>query len=261
RRSGTTRSRSSCSARTRAPTSSGPRWWTSRPVARHCLRSRAASIGSPAPWSPRPCGQAPGTVSCCAATGRAGPPWTSRATTPRSTERRRLRPSSLPVSRSSTARVLAVRAPERGCSAGRMSEEHPADPGAAPPLCSLPSLLGEVLAQTCGLIAPRQCPCGAEGTRLCSECAALLAEPLRRVVDGCDALQLLSPARTPARGVGGVLLPAGVDHAPLLPVLALGEYGGDPQRLVLAWKNGGMLHLVRPLAAALAPAVAMLVGA
>lgn len=142
-----------------------------------------------------------------------------------------------------------------------MSEEHPADPGAAPPLRSLPSLLGEVLAQTCGLIAPRQCPCGAEGTRLCSECAALLAEPLRRVEDGCDALQLLSAARTTAREVGGELLPAGVDHTPLLPVLALGEYGGDLQRLVLAWKNGGMLHLVRPLAAALAPAVAMLVGA
>ena len=121
-------------------------------------------------------------------------------------------------------------------------------------------MLGEVLAQTCGLVAPRQCPCGQEGTRLCRDCAALLAGPPRRVEDGCNALQLLTAARTTAREVDGTLLPAGVDHAPLLPVLALGEYGGDLQRLVLAWKNGGMLHLVRPLAAALAPAVAELAG-
>ena len=73
-------------------------------------------------------------------------------------------------------------------------------------------MLGEVLAQTCGLVAPRQCPCGQEGTRLCRDCAALLAGPPRRVEDGCNALQLLTAARTTAREVDGTLLPAGVDH-------------------------------------------------
>ncbi|WP_442332196.1 ComF family protein [Brachybacterium sp.] len=42
-------------------------------------------------------------------------------------------------------------------------------------------------------------------------------------------------------------------------MLALGEYGGDLQRLILAWKNGGMLHLGARIAPALAPAVARLV--
>lgn len=117
------------------------------------------------------------------------------------------------------------------------------------------ALLAEVAAQTCSLVAPRSCPCGRDGTRLCPDCAALLqASPLR--VDACcDALQVLSAARVREQSRDGVLLPAGVDHSPLLPVLALGEYGGDLQRLVLAWKNGGMLHLCGALAAGLAPAV------
>ena len=96
------------------------------------------------------------------------------------------------------------------------------------------ALLAEVAAQTCSLVAPRSCPCGRDGTRLCPDCAALLqASPLR--VDACcDALQVLSAARVREQSRDGVLLPAGVDHSPLLPVLALGEYGGDLQRLVLA---------------------------
>lgn len=117
------------------------------------------------------------------------------------------------------------------------------------------AMLAEVAAQTCSLVAPRSCPCGRDGTRLCPDCAALLqASPLR--VDACcDALQVLSAARVREQSRDGLLLPAGVDHSPLLPVLALGEYGGDLQRLVLAWKNGGMLHLCGALAAGLAPAV------
>ncbi|HEX7352840.1 ComF family protein [Brachybacterium sp.] len=112
-----------------------------------------------------------------------------------------------------------------------------------------------MIAQTCGLIAPRQCPCGQEGTWLCPGCEALLHAGPRRVETCCDALQVLSAARVREESRDGAPLPAGVDHSPLLPVLALGEYGGDLQRIVLAWKNGGMLHLGRRIAPALAPAV------
>lgn len=113
------------------------------------------------------------------------------------------------------------------------------------------SLLREVLAETGGLLAPRHCPCGRERTRLCPDCAAELAGPPRRVESRCEVLQVLADARV--RPGGG--LPAGVDLAPLLPVLALGPYRGRLRDLVLGWKNGGALHLARPLAAALAPAV------
>src|SRR5699024_3826620 len=106
--------------------------------------------------------------------------------------------------------------------------------------------------------APRHCPCGEEGTWLCGRCAALLEAPPRRVESSCDALQVLTAARVRAQHRDGRLLPAGVDHSPLLPVLALGEYGGDLQRLVLAWKNGGMLHLGARIAPALVPAVTRL---
>lgn len=120
------------------------------------------------------------------------------------------------------------------------------------------SVLQEVIAQTCALVAPRHCPCGEEGTWLCGRCAALLEAPPRRVESSCDALQVLTAARVRAQHRDGRLLPAGVDHSPLLPVLALGEYGGDLQRLVLAWKNGGMLHLGARIAPALVPAVTRL---
>lgn len=119
----------------------------------------------------------------------------------------------------------------------------------------------EVIAQTCALVAVRECPCGAEDTWLCPSCRALLAQSPRRVESGCDALQLLSAARVRDQPVPRGVLPAGVDHAPLLPVLALGEYGGDLQALVLAWKNGGLLHLTAPIAAGLAPAVTQLAAA
>lgn len=118
--------------------------------------------------------------------------------------------------------------------------------------------LREVVAQTCALVAPRQCPCGLDGSRLCGDCAALLEVPAQRVESSCDALQVLAAARVRDEECGGRVLPAGVDHRPLLPVLALGEYGGDLQRLVLTWKNGGMLHLGPRIAAALVPAVARL---
>ena len=98
------------------------------------------------------------------------------------------------------------------------------------------------------------------GSRTISPTALLEAGP-RRVESGCDALQVLSAARVRDEVRDGLTLPAGVDHAPLLPVLALGEYGGDLQRLVLAWKNGGMLHLGARIAPALAPAVTRLSAA
>ncbi len=118
--------------------------------------------------------------------------------------------------------------------------------------------VAEVAAQTCSLIAPCQCPCGQDGSWLCPRCEAMLRTAPQRVDSCCDALQELSAARVREEHRDGQLLPAGVDHTPLLPVLALGEYGGDLQRLVLAWKNGGMLHLCTPLAVGLAPAVRQL---
>lgn len=121
-----------------------------------------------------------------------------------------------------------------------------------------PPLWWEIIAQTCSLIAPRQCPCGAEGSWLCPDCTALLAAPPIRVDSACDALQHLTAARVHEQERDGLLLPAGVDHSPVLPVLALGEYSGPLQRLVLAWKNGGMLHLGAPLARALGSEVAVL---
>ncbi|ASK64914.1 amidophosphoribosyltransferase [Brachybacterium avium] len=123
------------------------------------------------------------------------------------------------------------------------------------------SPLREVIAQTCALLAPRQCPCGEEGTWLCRRCASLLDAEPRRVESSCDALQVLTAARVRQERRGELSLPAGVDHTPLLPVLALGEYAGDLQRLVLAWKNGGMLHLGPRIAPALAPAVTQLSAA
>lgn len=122
-------------------------------------------------------------------------------------------------------------------------------------------MLREVAAQTCSLLAPRQCPCGRDGAWLCAHCAQLLHAEPRRVDACCDALQVMTSARIREERREGTLLPAGVDHTPLLPVLALGEYGGDLQRLVLAWKNGGMLHLGARIAPALVPAVARLTGA
>lgn len=123
---------------------------------------------------------------------------------------------------------------------------------------SLLPTIREIAAQTCSLVAPRHCPCGQEGSWLCRRCAGLLDAPGIRVESCCDALQHLTAARVHEEQHGGVLLPAGVDHTPMLPVLALGEHSGPLQRLVLAWKNGGMLHLGAPLARALGPSVARL---
>ena len=146
------------------------------------------------------------------------------------------------------------------------------DPGLATDRCADPppppsrprralALAGELLARTTDLLAPRDCPCGAEGAWLCADCAELLHARPTRVEDGCDALQVLVAARVREEITqSGGSLPAGVDLAPLLPVLALGEYAGDLQHLVLAWKNGGRAHLARPLAAGLAPAVAALLA-
>lgn len=111
-----------------------------------------------------------------------------------------------------------------------------------------------IASETSGLIVPRECPCGREGAFLCTRCAGLLRVPPVRVDAVCDALQIVHRSRLRETPEG----PAGVDHRALLPVLALGEYSGDLQRLVLGWKNGGLAHLARPMAQGLAPAVAML---
>lgn len=121
-----------------------------------------------------------------------------------------------------------------------------------------PPLWREILAHTCSLVAPRCCPCGREGGWLCGRCETLLRAAPVRVEACCDALQVLAEARVREERRGREVLPVGVDHAPLLPVLALGEYGGPLQAMVLAWKNGGMLHLGSRIAPALAPAVAQL---
>lgn len=113
----------------------------------------------------------------------------------------------------------------------------------------------EIAAQTCSLVVPRRCPCGRDGTWLCDPCRGLLAAAPQRVDSCCDALQLLHRARVleedPAH-------PAGVEHASLLPVLALGEHAGALQHLTLAWKNGGMAHLTGPIAAGMLASVEQL---
>jgi predicted amidophosphoribosyltransferase len=115
-----------------------------------------------------------------------------------------------------------------------------------------------VVRETCGLLVPLECPCGAPGRLLCADCAELLERRPQRVDAACDALQLVAAARVREQGDAA---PAGVDHEPLLPVMALGEYAGPLQDLVLAWKNGGRAHLVPALARALAPAVLALAAA
>lgn len=127
--------------------------------------------------------------------------------------------------------------------------------GSSAHLSTLADVAREVIAQTSSLVAARECPCGHEETWLCESCAARLAQPALRVESCCEALQDLSAARVHELGPQ---LPAGVDHTAVLPVLALGEYAGDLQRLILAWKNGGMLHLGRRIAPSLSPAVAQL---
>jgi predicted amidophosphoribosyltransferase len=89
---------------------------------------------------------------------------------------------------------------------------------------------------------------------LCPDCAAVLCRAPARVEAQCDALQLVAAARVrenPQRPG----LPPGVDLQPLMPVLALGEYTGALQHLVLTWKNGGRFHLTAALARGLRPAV------
>lgn len=117
--------------------------------------------------------------------------------------------------------------------------------------------LTAVLRETCGLLVPLVCPCGAEGHLLCADCSALLAATPVRVDAACDALQLVSAARV-REGPGGE--PVGVDHSSLLPVHALGEYAGPLQDLVLGWKNGGRAHLVPAISRGLAPAVETVAG-
>src|SRR5699024_8165180 len=164
---------------------------------------------------------------------------------PRPAEPRRTRPGPVVADCSSPAAPRPPRPRGRPRGAGmrwdRGMETPPrCGPPRRAPLAQGLTMLREVIAQTCALVAPRQCPCGREGARLCPACAALLHAEPRRVESCCDALQMLTSARVREERREGEVLPAGVDHTPLLPVLALGEYGGDLQRLVLAWKNGGM---------------------
>lgn len=118
-------------------------------------------------------------------------------------------------------------------------------------LVRIGSAFAEVAAHTASLVVPRACPCGTEDTWLCGSCRSALAAPPVRVEACCDALQELCAARI--RESEG--LPAGVDHRPILPVMALGEYEGALQRLILAWKNGGMPYLAGHIAPYLRGAV------
>ena len=79
-----------------------------------------------------------------------------------------------------------------------------------------------------------------------------------RVDSCCDALQELTAARVREERAASTSCPLASTTPHCSPVLALGEYGGDLQRLILAWKNGGMLHLGARIAPALTPAVELL---
>lgn len=68
----------------------------------------------------------------------------------------------------------------------------------------------------------------------------------------CSALQTVVTARVTETDPAA---PAGVDYRSPLPVLAMGEYAGNLQRLVLDWKNRGQFIHTPVLGRALAPAV------
>lgn len=127
----------------------------------------------------------------------------------------------------------------------------PAAPPAPEVGSRLAAALRQVVRETCGLVVPLECACGEEGALLCAGCRALLGRSPQRVDEALDALQILQSARIRESAEG----PAGADHRALLPVIALGDYSGPLQRLVLGWKNGGRAHLVGPFADALAPAL------
>lgn len=119
-------------------------------------------------------------------------------------------------------------------------------------------LLAAIVRETCGLLVPQECPCGIPGRLLCEDCAGMLSARAQRVDAVCDALLIVQDVRVRAGEDGA---PAGVDHRALLRVMALGEYAGPLQDLVLAWKNGGRAHLVPALARGLAPAAEALAEA
>lgn len=130
-------------------------------------------------------------------------------------------------------------------------------PRRASPPRPLPALLRTVALELCALVVPVECPCGQEGTWLCPACRELLHAGAREVQSVCDALQVVSAARVREEGPAA---PAGVDYASPFPVLALGEYAGPLQRLVVEWKNRGALRHTAALADALAPVVLGIVG-
>lgn len=116
-----------------------------------------------------------------------------------------------------------------------------------------------MLRDLCALVIPVECPCGEEGALLCPSCRSLLQAGAQEVQSVCDALQIVAAARVRER-VGAPAEPAGVDYRSPFPVLALGEYAGALQRLVVQWKNGGALVHTGALAEALAPVVRGIVG-
>src|SRR3954452_17570115 len=98
------------------------------------------------------------------------------------------------------------------------------------------AVIGGVLRELADLVLPRTCAgCGVPGRVLCPRCAALLAVP--------------RPA-APRRFPWG-----------FPPTAAAGEYTGPVRPAVNAFKEQGRAELARPLGAALALAVAAIVGA
>ncbi|MFC0674490.1 ComF family protein [Brachybacterium hainanense] len=122
---------------------------------------------------------------------------------------------------------------------------------------SATGLLRRILFDTCALVLPLECPCGQEGTLLCPACRALLHQGAQEVQSVCDALQHVGAARVRELGPHA---PAGVDYDALFPVLALGEYAGPLQRLVVEWKNRGAFHRTAQIADALAPVITALLA-
>lgn len=112
----------------------------------------------------------------------------------------------------------------------------------SPPHRRAPSLRG-IVVDTLSLVVPRVCPCGDDGGAFpCPACTTALAGPAVRVESECASLNVLTDADAAA---------GTVEFAPLFPVLALGEHRGALRRLVLSYKDGGMLCLAGALAPAL----------
>ena len=94
-------------------------------------------------------------------------------------------------------------------------------------------IISSLLAELSMLAIPLNCPgCGARDTRLCTDCLAWLAGPMRRVEHSVPRLDNLT-------------------GQPLMPVWALGDYLGSARGTIVAWKDRGREDLTRILCDAL----------